>query len=473
MTKKRKRGGLLSFALFMALCLPILYSLTTKNPEGSNVSGSFYPAENVEFLLDLSYEQDGQRRHEQEIFNAQLELIKEAEDFLLLDLFLYNDDYNRGEISYRPQVSEMTEALIAKKREKPEMPIVFITDPINNFYGVYEEDHLTSLREEGVEVVVSDLNRMRDSNPLISGPYRAYGQWFGTRGPGLIPNLFEKEGPKVTLRSLLKLANFKGNHRKVILSEKQGIVASANPHDPSSLHSNVAISFQGQAMRDLLDSELMLVENPPEGMLSWEAPKAKEEEAQCRVLTEKAIFNALEENIARAEEGDEIWLAIFYLSDFDTLIRLGQASDRGARVRIIADLNKDAFGLEKNGSPNRPSLSELKEKHPEVEIRWAKTNGEQFHTKMAYFNYQQKDPRVILGSANFTRRNLKDYNLETNLELLLKNESPLQQEVDHYYHRIWENQDGLYSVDFEEGKEEGLFLRTLWKIQERTGLCTW
>lgn len=459
--------------ILLIIAIPIIYSALTKNPPGTNYLGTQHYGEDVEFLYDLTYVKEGERIHEHRIFDAQMELIQRAKEFILLDIFLYNDEYTKGEMEYPSQVREMTDLLIQKKKENPQMPIILITDPLNNFYGAYEQENLKRLKEGGIEVVVTDLNKLRDSNPLISGFYRAYAQWFGTNGIGWIPNFFDKNGPKVNVRSIIKLANFKGNHRKVYVTENAAIVSSSNPHDPSSLHSNVAVKFYGPSMEDLIKSELILVENPPELISNWKSEEVEDGDVKITVITEKAIFNSLKNHIAKSDKGDKIWLGIFYISDFDILKELGEATKRGVEVKIVADLNKDAFGLEKNGSPNRPALSELIEKYPELEVRWYNTTGEQFHTKMAYFDFLDKDPVAILGSANFTRRNLRDLNLETNLELEIKKSTPIHEEIENYFQRIWNNEDGDYTMGIEEYYETSPVLRIVWKIQERFGLCTW
>ena len=51
--------------------------------------------------------------------------------------------------------------------------------------------------------------------------------------------------------------------------------------------------------------------------------------------------------------GDSIDVAMFYLSDRDTIGALLAAAKRGVTVRVILDPNKDAFGRTKNGIPNR------------------------------------------------------------------------------------------------------------------------
>ena len=456
--------------ILLLVIIPIIYSLNTKNPTGTNLSSDFKDAD-CEFLYDLTYLKDGNRIHEKRIFKREMELIKNAQDFLMLDFFLFNDEYPDS-MDFPSQVEEMTDLLIAKKKENPNMPILFVTDPINNFYGAYEEDNIKRLRENGIEVVVTDLNKMRDSNALVSGIYRAYLQWFGTSGDGWIKNFFDKDGDKVNIRSILKLANFKGNHRKVLISEKEALVASANPHDPSAHHSNVAMVFRGKSMEDLIKSESIFFDKLPDVIENFKAEEVTSP-YRLKVITEGKIYDEISKNIRESKEGEEINLGIFYLSEFRILRELGEAAKRGVDVKIIADLNKDAFGLEKNGSPNRPALSELKEDYPDINIRWYQTSGEQFHTKFIYFDFKDKDPLAILGSANYTRRNLDNYNLETNLAIEMKKDSPMARDMKDYYARIWNNEDGEYTLPIEDFYESRFFMRILWKIQEKTGLCTW
>ena len=444
--------------------------MNTKNPPGTNLSSDFKDAD-CEFLYDLTYLKDGKRIHEKRIFKKEMELIKNAQDFLMLDFFLFNDEYPNT-MNFPNQVEEMTDLLIAKKKENPEMPILFVTDPINNFYGAYEEDNLKRLRENGIEVVVTDLNKMRDSNALVSGIYRAYIQWFGTSGGGWIKNFFDKDADKVNIRSILKLANFKGNHRKVLISEKEALVASANPHDPSAHHSNVAMVFRGKSMEDLIKSESIFFDKLPNVIENFKAEEVTSP-YKLKVITEGKIYDEISKNIKETKKGDEINLGIFYLSEFRILRELGEAAKRGVDVKIIADLNKDAFGLEKNGSPNRPALSQLKEDYPDINIRWYQTSGEQFHTKFIYFDFKDKDPLAILGSANYTRRNLDNYNLETNLAVEMEKDSPMAGDMKNYYARIWNNEDGEYTLPIQDFYESRFFMRILWKIQEKIGLCTW
>ncbi|WMI81975.1 phospholipase D-like domain-containing protein [Anaerotignum sp. MB30-C6] len=483
--KRNVPGKVKNLIILLGFAVPIFISFATKNPEGTSFTGEYYPAEELSFIHDLSYQKEGETVQESNILLAELDLIANAKEYLILDLFLFNDEYDRAKGSFPNSVEQITEALIVKKQENPEMPIVLITDPINNFYGAYEQRNITRLKKEGIQVVLTDLDQMKDSNPLYSGFYRSYLQWFGTQGEGWLPNFFDPTGPKVHIRSILKLANLKGNHRKTLVSEKEAIVTSANPHDPSSYHSNVAVRFRGNVVGDLIESEKNVIafssgqvpeityqKNQTQGLDA--VTKVAQESVMMRLITERGIFDALLENIEGAKEGDAIWIGIFYLSDVPILKALGEAAERGVQVRIIADPNKDAFGIEKNGSPNRPALCSLVDKHEGVEVRWYNTHGEQYHVKMAYFVYPEKnEARGILGSSNFTRRNLEGYNLETDVELVMAMDATLSVEMKNYFEKIYYNKDGEYTLPIDDYCETSFMQNILWKIQESLGLCSW
>ena len=98
--------------VLVLLIVPFIYSLTTKSYDKSNKDGEFYAAEDVEFLYDLRYKKDSELKKESVIFKKQMEAIEEAKDFIVLDLFLYNDEYDRKKMSFDNQVEEMTDALI-------------------------------------------------------------------------------------------------------------------------------------------------------------------------------------------------------------------------------------------------------------------------------------------------------------------------------------------------------------------------
>ncbi|MBQ2942510.1 MAG: phospholipase [Clostridia bacterium] len=474
---KKTKKKIKALIIAVLLIFPLIVSAMTKMPEGTSYKGEYYPTTDFEFIYDLSYEKGGETIREHNILEENLRLINEADEFIIADLFLFNDEYNKDSGLYPKSVERVTDALIAKKAENPDMPVVLITDPINNFYGAYEQKYITKLKDGGVDVVITELNALKDSNILVSGYYRCYTKWFGTDGLYWLPNFFEKDAHKVNLRSVIKLANFKANHRKVVITDKEAMVSSANPHDPSSYHSNIALRLKGDVIGDLLETEKTVIALSggivPDVTYSY-GGETVGEIPKIRIVTENEIKNSLIESMDASGYGDEIRLGIFYISDFDILDALGRAADRGADVKIVADPNKDAFGIEKNGSPNRSALCELYEEHENVDVRWYATKGEQYHGKTAVFNYKRNgETRVILGSANFTRRNIGGFNLETDAEIIMDSTDKRAEGINAYFDRIWENEDGEYTLPIEEYYEDGFLMRILWKIQEVTGLCSW
>ena len=137
---------------------------------------------------------------------------------------------------------------------------------------------------------------------------------------------------------------------------------------------------------------------------------------------------------------------------------------------MILDPNKDAFGIEKNGIPNRQVAAELM-KEENIEIRWYDTNGEQYHSKFLMVDYES-ETILIGGSANFTRRNLADYNLETNLHIKMPATHDVSKEVHTYFERLWTNDEGIYTVEFEQYEDQSLWKKVFYRFQEWTGLST-
>ncbi|MBM7555885.1 hypothetical protein JOC47_000719 [Halanaerobacter jeridensis] len=201
------------------------------------------------------------------------------------------------------------------------------------------------------------MSKARDSNAFYSGFWRLFFRWFGTGGKGWLRNPFNPDGPKVTLRSYLKLLNFKANHRKV-------------------------------------------------------------------------------------------------------------------DVQLVLDPNRDAFGRVKNGIPNRVVAYELFNKTKgKIKTRWYDTQGEQFHTKLISIKYKNYS-LVFGGSANLTRRNLDNYNLEAELKIKSNNNSQFVKEVEVYFEKIWNNQQGHYTIALEEYSDKSTIKKALYRLQEWSGLST-
>lgn len=478
--------ALLSIFL-IGLSLYALWHSLKPLPEGLAMRGEKHQlaSDHIRFLTDLTAAApDGSVISEQQIFPALFKLIAQAENYILLDFFLLNDlpgRYNREKPS--PLAAQLVQNLVARKRQRPELIIDVITDPINRVYSDVEAPTLTRLQAAGANLIVTDLTRLRDSNPLYSVWWRLLLRWVPDWG-SYLPHPFTADGSRVSLASWLQLINFKANHRKVALADRNGrlvsLVTSANPHGPSAQHSNVALLIESNRLASDLHLSEQAVARMSGGRLHplpslEQRPLASERARQMSVqlLTEARIQQAVCDAIDRTSHGDKIRLAMFYLADRQVIQALLSAAWRGAQIELILDPNRDAFGYSKQGIPNRPVAAELKQQSAgKIAIRWYHTHGEQFHTKLLLIEYDEGKAALVLGSANLTRRNLANYNLETDLRLEGPADAPTILQASDYFARLWHNQKADYTRPYSAYAEESRWIYLRYRLQEALGLGT-
>ena len=137
------------------------------------------------------------------------------------------------------------------------------------------------------------------------------------------------------------------------------------------------------------------------------------------------------------------------------------------------DPNKDAFAREKSGIPNRQVAWELVKKSKEkIKIRWYDTKGEQQHSKITIIRKANGDVIVFLGSANLTKRNIGDFNLEMNAKVSTPVGTRFETEVSFLFDKFWNNNEGHFTIDFEEYKDTSLRKYWLYRFQEASGLSS-
>lgn len=427
----------------------------------------------IDFIYDLTYINKDEIIYEQAIFKEQLKLINNAREFIIIDMFLFNDDCKYT--SNHPELSKLlTEALILQKKKYPQLKVYFITDEVNNFYGALQSKYIKELKDNNIEVIISNLEILRDPNPLYSGFWRTFIKWFGTSGKGWIPIVVSPNSPKVTLRSYLKFLNFKANHRKIIITEEAAIITSANSQDASGFFSNIAFRVDGEIINDLIKTEAAVAKFSGYEIdeLKYENNLKTVDDIKVTLLTESKIKEHLLSEIRNTHEAHKITIGMFYLSDRKIIKELIKASNRGVNVRVILDPNEDSFKLKKNGIPNKQVAYEMINKtNGAIKVKWYDTHGEQYHTKLTFIE-KDKESIIIGGSANLTRRNLDDYNLETNIKIKAKNDSDVVNEVLKYFNRLWNNTNGHYTSSYEKYEEYSILKTILYRFQEWSGLCT-
>ena len=490
-SRRRFKKRWLGWALLAWWGTVATWNVVKPMPAGTNVSSPVVSidARDIEFLYDLtSTTPAGKPLREQRIFDEVFAIIDNARSFVIADFFLLNDMMGAEAGVHRPLSSELADRLLARKATQPDFAILLITDPINDVYGGMPSPLLNELRAAGIDVISTDLDKLRDSNAGYSALWRMFLQWWGNSAEGgSMMNPFAPPGsPPVTFRSWLALANFKANHRKVIAADQAdgtltALVTSANPHDGSSEHSNVAVRFDGSLVQEIINSEMAVARfSGWKGHIYSVAPSEPTvdtpgDAVQLQFLTEQAIRDHLLDAIDTTRNGDSVRIATFYLADRKIMEALLRSATRGVKVRLILDPNRDAFGRQKDGVPNRPAATELvKRSEEKIEVRWYRTHGEQFHTKLTLITHGD---RLIasLGSANLTRRNIGNYNLEANMALELRSGSALGVELTGYFDRLWNN-DGPpgtgFTADFGAWRDDDTARYWRYRLMEATGLST-
>jgi len=465
----------------------------------------------IKLLYDItSYDYNLKRRIiKQQIFDAILQQIHNAETFIVMDFFLWNDwegKLDTGAI-HRRLSSELADALIKKKKKQPLIRIVCLTDQINRIYGTDDPPFYEKLMQADIDIVFTDLSMLHDTNKIYSWPAKVMApafQLFRWADGRCVSNPFDREPKKVKLSQIFSLLHFKANHRKVVVTDSKAnliaTISSFNPADGSSAHSNLGIQIRGRPALDALKSELCCIRWSAKnnGLLNndrshfessfsfiWEKAAQNipvnnhlnEEKAVAQLVTEGKIKEKILEMFNRTSKGDKARISLFYLSDIKVIKAIVQAAKRGLITEIILDPNRDAFGRKKNGIPNRAVAAILMKhsKNGSIKVRWADTHGEQFHLKAASItNGKNGKYELICGSANWTRRNIGNFNMET--DIYLENASQTVSEYNHLFDSLWTNADGLsYTVNYEVYAIKGFQLfnkKVLYFIQESTGLGT-
>ena len=206
---------------------------TIKNPPlGINYESPIRETENAEFHYDLTYlDKDGNIQYDRNLWDATLKVVDNAKDYLIIEMFLFNDLYNKDKEHFPEFAKEYTERLVKKQQENPNLKVYILADENNNFYGAFEHPFITSMKNAGINVIIVDIFKLKDTFPWYSPIWRTFIKPMGNpQNKGWITNFYGDMWPKLTIRNLLRALNVKADHKKVFLNEKEVVVSSANIH---------------------------------------------------------------------------------------------------------------------------------------------------------------------------------------------------------------------------------------------------
>ena len=318
-----------------------------------------------------------------------------------------------------PVSTELARHLLARKRQRPNLKIVAVTDPGNEAFGGSAPSTLASLEEAGAIVARVRLDRLRDSNPLYSGLWRLVFGWWSDpfdEGPG-----------EPTLSAWSRMRNFKADQRQLVVADDGagGWVASLGPSGAAGL------VLHGSLARAMIAGELQIAAWSTEDDRLPSSPRMEGRgvgSIDARFLTEGAIEGALLDAMAAAGNGDQICMAVQNLSDRRLIAAMAQAAARGAHLQVL---------LARDPMPNQAVAGELlAEAGGRIEIRWYPAGYAVPHSGLLLVRHGA-DMWMNWGSADFTRRNLGDLNLEAAVELRMPVRSAPARAAAEYFAEQW------------------------------------
>jgi hypothetical protein len=310
--------------------------------------------------------------------------------------------------------------LMERKRARPNIKIVLVTDPGNEIFGGTPRRDLASLERAGIIVSRVRLDRLRDSNPLYSGLWRLVVGWWS--------DPFDESDAKVTLPAWARMQNYKADQRQLMVADdgSGGWIAMIAPAGGAA----PVLALRGGLARSMIAGELQIAgwstdddRLPPRPPMESRGVGA----IDARYLTEGAIGAALLEDFAAAGSGDDISVAVDAFSDRRLISAALQAAARGARVRVL---------LTRKQMPNSSVAGDLERGGAgRIEVRWHE-GGAGALPKLLLVRHGS-DLWLNVGSANFTRRNLDDLNLEAAVELHMPARAAPARAAGDYFGKLW------------------------------------
>ena len=360
-----------------------------------------------------------------------------------------------------PLTRELADALLLRKRQRPNLKVMLVTDPRNELYGGTPSRTLSALERTGIVVVRTRLEHLRDSNPLYSSLWRLCLGWWS--------NPFDELPGGATWRSSLRRLNLKADRRQLLVADDgaggwASIVSSVAPTGATApagaaVTAGVGLEIRGHLAGAIVASELQIAAWSTDDDRLPAAPPVDSRGVgtiDARFLTEGAIQAALLDAIAVAGSGDSVKIAVQTFGDRQLVDAVLRAAARGARVQLLLD----------PGSPEtKAAAGELLREEPgKIEVRW---RAHAFRTEAGYAVIQHRnDVWFDMGSADFTRRGLDDLDLTADIELHMPARAGPARAATDLFARHWSDA-AAYAAHADESRE------TYWRyrVGEATGLA--
>ncbi|MDP9064409.1 MAG: hypothetical protein M3O06_00925 [Pseudomonadota bacterium] len=317
-----------------------------------------------------------------------------------------------------PLRPDLADALLLRKRQRPTIKIMLLTDPRDRAGDGTPPRLLSALERAGVVVVRTQLDRLRDPDPYYSSLWRLTVAWWSSP--------FEETRSAASTLSALRRRNHKTDDRALLVADDgiggwtSIVLSAAAPSIGMALHTQLA--------RDIVLSVLQVA--------AWStdddrlpAPPPVENHGvgtiDARLLTEGAIGHALRDSVAAAGRGDSIDIDSAALDDWPLIEALTAAAARGAGIRLMLDptlrRTRAAAGAVIRGR--------------NIQVRWAVPSARD-GAQLAIFRHFT-DVWMYVGSAGLTRSTLEDFNLAADVELHMPHSAGAAHDAGEFFERQW------------------------------------
>jgi len=404
MRSARREGfrarGLLALAVLAWFAIALWNSVKPLPPGTHVASLSSRLAESEVLIIHDSSER-------RELRSRELSAIDEAEQLIVLD-----------ELALERALAER---LLTRKRQRPNIRIVVVSDPADSAHGGTPAGTLDALERAGIIVARARLTRLRDPSALYSALWRWSVGWWS--------DPFDESTDPAGVRSWLRSLNHKADHRQLIAADDGS--GGWRCLLPASADGDLAVEISGALAREVVASELSIAawstdddRLPPTPPI----PARGLGSIDARFLTEGAIRAALLDALAASGAQDEIHLSARLLSERAVIAAALRAERRGAHLSVL---------LDPGSSPNPAVAGELmSEGDGRIEVRWLAPAKADTSVSMAIFRHRN-ERLCIVGAADLTRPSLEDYNLEAAVELRAPERAQAARALDEYFDAKW------------------------------------
>jgi len=454
-------------ALFLVWVGNALWHSERRLPPGLHIAGSWesLPAGQVHFLRDLSAaDATGAPLIERQIDAELLAMIGRAREIVVLDTGLFGDLPAAGPRAARLRVAPaiaaaLTDALLRAKQEQPALQVLLLVDPASIDMSV-APGLVERLRAAGIEVVAVDVARLRAPNAAFVAFWQlCCGWWSHGKGAGSWPNPIGVGPPGVAMGLWGRTPSYQRSHRQLLIADDgagniDALAFSRPVNAEAALHSATALHISGPALESALESEFAVaqfsgwsgggsMQSRSQHLIERQRQNAlaavPSEPAQARVLSEALLGDALVSLIGAAGKHDSIDIAALYLSQRELVRALLNAARRGVAIRILLDPNKDGYGFDHVGLPNRVAASELvADSDGAVRVRWYRTHGEQFSASLVLIR-GSTHTWLMVGTSELSRRDLDDFNLAAGFIAQLPPDAAASIDALSWFDTLWFN----------------------------------